>query len=499
MSIPLTAVRLDRHLDRLAGLAAGKGLLIAVFVGSLLLSWIALRFDPVIARDASLYIDIARLTAHVGIEQARGQFDWPWFPILLGLLHMASGIGLEVLAHLLCELFTALTCVLVVDLLQRIRLRYGYWAALVVLALPAFNSYRADIIRENGFWCFSFLALWAVTNWDQHRQFRWLALSLLAVCLACVFRLEAVCLLGAFILFVVLRLPVTRAVKVGTVAAITLLFTVLGALLVMELRVGLLPGSRISYYVSRLDVPWLIGGFQSFAGQVAAAMPLDYARDDASLILALGFAGYFVLRVAGCMGIFLLPFCVGVRSAGGDRTRPWLLLDLAALSYSLVLLLFLYSNLFLSQRYLVLLELLLLPRIFLGVHSMAIRWPRSPVILVAILLLQAVANVVSFSAPKTQLRDAGYWVGEYLKATDNVYTEDKRVKYYAGWPVGLEQPRRDEALSRTGDGAFQFFVLDLKKHPEEQIAELGRQGLELIAQFRNTQGDTCGVFHRRQP
>lgn len=498
MKIALAEVRPSRRLDRLADLAAGKGLLIACFVGSLLLSWIALRFDPVIARDASFYIDIARLTAHVGIEQARGQFDWPWFPILLGLLHKASGLELEVLAHLLCELFTALTCVLVVDLLRRISLRYGYWAALVVLALPAFNSYRADIIRENGFWCFSFLALWAVTNWDRHRQSRWLALSLLAVCLACAFRLEAVCLLAAFILFVVLRLPVTRAAKVGAVAAIAMLFTAVGALLVMELRAGLLPGSRISYYVSRLDAPTLIGGFQSVVGEVAAAMPLDYARDDAGLILALGVAGYFVLRVASCMGIFLLPFCVGVRSAGGDRTRPWLLLDLAALSYASVLLLFLYSNLFLSQRYLALLELLLLPRIVLGVHSMAIRWPRSPLILVTILLLQAVANVVSFSSPKTQLRDAGYWVGEHLKATDKVYTEDKRVKYYAGWPVGLEQPRRDEALSRTGDGAFQFFVLNLKKHPEEQIAALGRRGLEPIAQFRNAEGDTCGVFRRRQ-
>ena len=86
-----------------------------------------------------------------------------------------------------------------------------------------------------------------------------------------------------------------------------------------------------------------------------------------------------------------------------------------------------------------------------------------------------------------------------MQATDKVYTEDKRVKYYAGWRVGLEQLSRDEALSRQGDEAFQFFVLDLKRHPEEQIAVLGRQGLEPIVQFRNAKGDTSGVFRRSRP
>jgi hypothetical protein len=499
MNIALTEARPASRLDRFAGLTAGKGLLVAVFFASLLLSCIALRFDPVIARDASLYIDIAQLAANAGVEQARGQFDWPWFPILLGLLHKASGLGLEGLAHLLCELFTALTCVLVVDLLRKIRPHYGGWTALAVLALPAFNDYRGDIIRENGFWCFSFLALWAIMRWDQHRRLCWLLLSVLAVCLGCAFRLEAVCLLGSFILFVALRVSGTRASKLWAVAVIAVLFAAIGALLVMALRADLLPGNRVAYYVSQLDASRLIGGFQSFVGQVAAAMPQDYARDDAGQILTLGIAGYFVVRVAGCMGLLLLPFCVGVRIACGDRARPWLLLDLAALAYASVLLLFLFSNLFLSQRYLVLLELLLLPRMVQGLSSLAVRWPRSLVFLVVVLLLQALANVVTFSAPKTQLRDAGYWVGGHLQATDKVYTEDKRVKYYAGWRVGLEQLSREEALSRHGDEAFQFFVLDLKRHPEEQIAVLGRQGLEPIVQFRNAKGDTSGVFRRSRP
>lgn len=499
MNVALTDRLRKRNIEWTAKLLEGKSLLVVVFVGSLLLSGIALIFDPVIARDASLYLDIARITAQSGITAARGQFDWPWFPILLGLLQRFSGLGLEPLAHLLCETFSALTCVLVVDVLRRIRPRRAAWAALAVLCLPAFNGYRADILRENGFWCFAFLSLWALVRWDQGRQPRLLLLNLLAIAMACLFRLEAVFLLGGLVLFVALRLQRTALGKGSVLLAIALLFAGLGAALVMALHAGLLPGGRITYYVLRLDLGSLSGGFAAFAAQVADAMPFKYARDDAGLILGLGVAGYFLLRVAGCMGLLLVPFCFGTRSLAGARSRPWLALDLAALLYAAVLLLFLYSNLFLSQRYIALLELLLLPRIVEGLQVISGRWPRLSGVLVVLMLVQALANVVSTSSPKTQLRDAGHWVGEHLQASDGVYTEDKRVKFYAGWNVGPEQLTRAEALARRGDGAFRYFVLDLKRHPDEQIAALAGQGLTLVARFHNASGDACGVFRRDPP
>lgn len=499
MNVALNTRKERFPLEWLAALAGGRWLLPLVFVASLLLSAIALFFDPVIARDASLYIDIAHIANQSGVAVARSQFDWPWFPILLGLLQRFSGVEAETLAHLLCESFTALSCVLVVDMFRRVSPQQAGWAALVVLCLPAFNDYRADILRENGFWCFSLLSVWALLRWDESQQLRMLALSVAATALACFFRLEAVFLFGVLVLFAALRTQRTCAGRGAVLLGVALLFASLGVALVMALHAGLLPGDRVAYYVSRLDLGNLTGGFGVFALQVAEAMPFKYARDDVGLILGLGIGGYFLVRVLGCLGMLAVPFCFGARSLAGERSRPWLAMDLAALLYALVLLLFLYSNLFLSQRYIALLTLLLLPRIVQGVTLISGRWPRLSGVIVAFLVLQALANVVSTSAPKTQLRDAGHWMAENLQASDKIYAEDKRVRFYAGWSVGLEQPTREEALARHGEGAFSYFVLDLKRHPEAQIAALAEQGLTLVASFQNVAGDACGVFRRALP
>lgn len=174
------------------------------FFGSLLLSVIAVLGVVTIGKDAAFYIDIAQRVNADGVQAAILAFDWPWFPILLAWSHSLLGLPYEQAAYLWCALLMAGACALLVDALGRALPGSGLWMPLLVLALPALNSFRNDILREQGFWFFSVLALWLALNWAERGGWLRAAAIHLAILGAALFRLEALMLFGALALW---RLP----------------------------------------------------------------------------------------------------------------------------------------------------------------------------------------------------------------------------------------------------------------------------------------------------
>lgn len=476
--------------------ASERALLWGVFFASLLLSLIASFCNPIIGRDAALYMDVAGSYQHFGLAGALTRFDWPWFSIALSLASQATGLSLELLARIFCELLTAIACVASVDLVRRFRPELLSWACLAVLAMPAFNEYRGDILRENGFWAFSLIGLCHMHSWLQQRRLSSLLLACLAVLLATAFRFEAIYLLLVVPLMELLNArgsPLRRSLLFVTGAG--LLAGAAGAVLWAGQH-GLLPQGRVASLADYLDLSSVFRNFLAFADGVARAMPFEYARDSAPQIIFFGVLGYLVSKVLGAFGILVVPLFVGVVAQWRARENRWLILDVAALGYLALLLVFAMTHLFLSSRYVAFAGLLLLPRVAWGLSLMAQRWPRIRQVLVAVLVLMALAHVVSFSAPKTHLRDAGQWVGEHLPKTARVFQDDNRVSYYAGWGYGIEVLDREQALSVTGDKAYEYFVLDLKRKAEQQLPELERAGLVPLAQFHNRKGETYVILRR---
>src|SRR5690554_1028114 len=110
------------------------------FVGSLLLSWLAVYFEPVLGRDASFYVDNARVYLEQGMEALLAEFSWPWFSALIGLTHQFTGLALITSAYVWIFLFTAGTCALLVrctELISPMRVITAFWP---VLRCPAING-----------------------------------------------------------------------------------------------------------------------------------------------------------------------------------------------------------------------------------------------------------------------------------------------------------------------------------------------------------------------
>lgn len=489
---------MGNHVVGRSFLSAGREttLLWWVFLGSLLLSLIASLCNPIIGRDAALYMDLAGIYQHEGVTGTLQRFDWPWFSILLGVANQITGLSFELLARIICELLTAVACVASVELVRRFRPHAMPWACLAVLAVPAFNDYRGDILRENGFWAFSMIGLCYMQAWLQQRRPVSLLLAVLAIILAAVFRFEAIYLLLIVPLFEMLRArenPLRRGLFLG-VGAI-LIAGGIGALLWAS-RQDMLPPGRVTELVGYLDLSGILRDFDTFADGVAKAMPFEYARESAPQIIFFGLLGYLVCKVVSAFGVLVLPLVVGAVAQWRARENRWLLLDLAALGYIVLLLVFALSHLFLSSRYVAFLGFLLLPRVAWGLSLVAQRWPRARAGLVAVLILMAAANVLSFSAPKTHLRDAGHWVGENVPKTARLYQEDNRVSYYAGWGYGKEGLDRDQALALRGKEAYEYFVLDLKRKADAQLPELKKLGLVPLAEFHNRKGETYAILRR---
>ena len=471
-----------------------RGVLWLVFAASLILSCIATAFNPVIGRDAARYLDVGRVFTQEGLQASLQHFDWPWFPILLAKLSQLIGVGPELPGRVLCEVLTAVACVLCVDLIRRTRSDLLGWGALVVLAIPAFNGYRGDILRENGFWCFSMLALWAMQSWVLYRRAGYISAALLAVVLAAAFRLEAVYLVAVLPAFWVLSLGGSRARRILVMAAVLLVAVGAVALLTWANGHGYLPAGRVSGYVARLDFGSLAGEFKAFAGQLAALMPFKYARGDAELILFVGLAGYLVYKLAVALGLLTIPFAAGLRRENG--LSPWRVPDIALFGYVVILMVYLIDHLFLSLRYVVFAGFLMAPRAAQGMRRLGEVAPRLKPILAGLLVLMALANVVSISAPKTQVRDAGLWMGEHLQPGARIYTEDNRLAYFAGWGYGAQIHTRAEALALRGAEAYEYFALDLKRRMDKELPALEAQGLVPVAEFENRKGEAFVILRR---
>ena len=468
------------------------------FLASLLLSLIAVLGVVTVGKDAAFYLDIAKQASEQGVGVAQERFNWPWFVLLLAGSHKYLGLPLELAGYLWCALFMAGTCALLVDVVRRRVPEAAWWACLVVLAMPAFNQFRNDILREFGFWFFSVLTLWLALRW-QHGG-GWLRLLLIfpAALGAALFRLEAVLLLPALALW---QLPalfdsVRRKRALQLYLLLALLAVAAGLGLYALIRFYDFPVSRLNYYFSLLDPRHLINSLDSFAGRLADSMTYKFSRDDAGMIVLCGLFVTLLIKFLQLLGPFALILL--------DRhcwlrlpavVRAFSLFGWAFLLYLLVLYTFFIHEQFTTTRYLSLLNILAVPAVAVLFSQLSSRWPRLVRAFVVLALLVMLANVVSLSAKKTHLVEAGHWLSEHVEADANIYYEDLRIGYYAGFGYQLERAvPRPAALAAPEPYAYLLIEAD---GDEPWLLEwLEQHDRRVLARFANRKDDAVLVIGR---
>lgn len=457
-----------------------------------MLSLIAVLGEVAIGKDAAFYLDIALQVSEQGMAVALERFDWPWFTLLLAGTYKYLGIPLELTAYLWCALFMAGTCTLLVASLRRAIPDSVVWIVLLVLALPAFNAFRNDILREQGFWFFSALTLWLALNWSEQGGWLRAALIHLAILGAALFRLEALMLLGAIVLW---RFPDmfsrTGWLRLLQLAALPLMGLVT-AVIVLGL-VGELSQGRVEYYLRLLDPGSLKITFDAKTAALAHAVFATYMGDEVgSLLLGIILLAILLSFIKLCGPLALVFLHRNSWSAFSCYWQRYRLFACAALIYIAVLVVFFLQQGFVNSRYVSYLNLLALPLLAFALVGFVRRFPRMGKLLAVLLVVQMLDNVISLGAKKTHYIEAGHWLSQHATRDMAIYYDDPRIGYYAGFGYRATKQSLDQALAEPQN--YRYLLIEADGDEPWLLEWMKQRDLRVLVRFANRKNDAVLVI-----
>ncbi len=478
-----------------------------VFAGLLTSAW-CLYIDDVINNDGVVYVRTADYLATGDWTGAIASHHWPFFSLLMLALSKVLGISYQWAGQLLNAGFftaSAVLFVLVTRAFGGTSRRLTVFAALVAVMHPAFNEYRAFIIRDAGYLTFFLLAVWYLARSVTAPLLRYRIGVIVAFAIASLFRIEGV----VFLLSTPLLLSFTRRASGGSPWSWLALLVVSAGLLAVVLGWWLLAPTAGIDPLTAFRAPWdvVTDAWQhisaSFVHKIAILRQEFLGQYGNEYAWALFIFSVLMILVSATFSQMTVPWALlvfagllsGVRFPHKALNRLWLsLLGM----HLIILLVFAIVKLFLAARYPLALSVtaLLVVPFALERALVAIRWHqlKTPVqISVVLLLLWGIGECVSGLDNVTRARaikDSGVWLAGHTNTSGSLVSNDWRIAYYAGRYTdndfivedvgkvlhGLRKGRWPDAdyvalrLSRSAEKT-QAWVLEALGNAPEQIFE----------------------------
>ncbi len=458
--------------------SAKKAPIAATFVVSLLLSGTA-QLNSTINRDGMIYVATAQSFLDGGFSAAIAYFPWPFLSIAIGSFSWLTGLDLEASGYVLNAFFMAGACALMVACVIRQAPELGWFSFLAVLAVPGFNEYRNEFLREFGCWFFIMLAFWMALRWEQRPGWMGTLTIQFALLLAALFRPEALTLFAALIAWQLFSAP--REVRWPRVLMLSALPIFVGCLLVGLYLSGNLGGGRLAGDLSRLSIE----RFDAKADVLAREL-IEHARGNARAILLFGSLALIPLKLLEKFGILLVPLAFLLYVSNLRNTyRAFPLFAWAIIVHLMVLAVYVTDLHFLAGRYVGPILLFSVPFIAKGLALLIASWPRGSWLAVGLGIFLALSNVISTSPGKTHFVEAGQWLAAHHPVANRVYINSERTAYHAGWLriAVAERNLRSEITRVAHAGQHDLFVLELSRKDPQDQAWLDEARLHVIQRF----------------
>ena len=464
------------------------------FLGSLLLSLTALLTSPIINRDGLLYVETARIFLQSDLATAFSTFDWPFLSVLMAIFSKLTGIVPENSGHILNVFFMAGACALTVNCAER-RMPEAAWATcLVILALPGFNNYRDELIREYGCWFFTVLSFWLALRWSESPRWKSGLLIQAALCAAVLFRLEALAFFAAMVLWQFCSAPAGERIR-RLLMISSIPFACIFASMCLILAKRLAPTGRLNIFADFFDLARKRELFDIKVQALSAAL-IPYARNQAETILFMGSLAIIPLKFIRQLELFLIPALFLFRGYPLRQTLSRLpLFAWAFLAHVVVLSFFVIDMQFLAGRYVAVLGLLAAPFIGCGLKKLMDWFPKWNVLILSLCFLTMGDNVISWSRGQTHLLDAGKWLAANVPANSRIYIDSNRTAYYAGWKLNRVSAYeiREEATEEMWRGDFDWVIVEIPDDNAWLDSWLDRTNLQLHKRFSNAKKDSVIV------
>ena len=412
---------------------------------SLLLSLWLIAIDPVLDRDAILYLRGADAYLQHGLQASLQLFGRPLLSICVALLHQLTGLPLIYAGLLLNSLFYALFCVGFVATVTTLGgdRRVQLLAAIVVLSHPTLNDQRSSILRDPAYWAclilaFRELLLYARRPLLRH-QLCWSAYLLLAT----LFRFEGL----FFAVLAPLSILATRDLHQRWRHCFRLLAPVLIAVGAALAVLALFPWgqasdaaaqgtARLSGIETYLDRMWALPATLSEHAVATGDAMLEFsATEDAWAAMLAGLGAILVLNICRAL---TWPWVLVMFLGTGKKYSARLRHDDSVLLWSHLLICFLYLafftliNRFMLERYAtqwVIFALLLAPFIL----DRLWRTNRRSVhyLVVGLLVLMAGDSLHNRDYEKAFIRDASNWLLANTPAQASLASNNQHIAYFS--------------------------------------------------------------------
>lgn len=479
---------------------------------SLLLSAWLIAIDPLINRDAIIYLRTADAYLQDGFIASQSLYGRPLISICFATIHQLTGLPLVSAGLLLNTLFYLVFNVSFVATVHTLGgdRRIQWFAAIVVLTHPILNDHRSSIMRDPAYWALLILAfrelLLYIRSPGLRHRLGWAACILLAT----LFRFEG--------LFFAALAPLTLFTTRGLAHKVRHCLRLLAPLLVgmAVVSVGILfylpdhSGSgqlfpAIGGYIDNLQAfPDEFSRVSALTGW--AVLRFSSAQDAPVAVLA-GLGAVLLLNLCrAATWPYLLLLIWGLRDRVAARLRPDdnRLLLLHALIGLFYLTLFILINRFMLERYanqVVIFLLLYLPFTLNGLWNDAERrWKQAVVVL--LLVGMSLDSLHNTDYQKAFIRDAARWLREETPKNSTLVSNDKYIAYFSGRSVdweaayelhfSLERMLKQRALWSRAD------YLAMRVRPRETAdwqTFLEQHDLREVARFDGGRHGSIGIVH----
>lgn len=490
---------------------------VITFFVSLIFSYLAVSTDNLLNHDAVYFMNSAKIYLRDGLSALINIFPWPFYSWLVAVIHQTSFFPhIEQTAHFINALFIAATCVLFIKIYVEVTSGEGstWVAAILVLAFVGINKYRADVMKDFGYWLGYLAGFYCLLRY--YKRPGWLAAVGWQVftIIAFLFRIEGILimLLGPLAIFlknVSLKERVAQVLPLYGVYIIGLVVAVV-TLLFIDSHDASLQLGRLPMLLDYLNVPGLIDSYDSAVKKLGEIFWYEGERAKYYNVLAIVYAftllAYVSVRVVGCLGFsYFVVLCFGVFK------KQIVLNEYNRIILYFVAFLFLFFVVYmikgpvLTPRYtttLVFMLLLLLGQIVEGLlPSLNNSRHRKKIVVVAFiyLFISTADSVISTQGnSKTYVLNAGYWVKEHTSHTVPVHSNYYKALYYTDRDLSLQKRYRLNGLIRAirsdklVSGAVVMFHIDSdnsRKHML-RIDELKAENkIVFLKEFVNSDND----------
>jgi len=414
-------------------------LVLCLILANIALSFWCLRLDPVINNDGITYLAIAQMMLDGSWNQAFDYYSWPFYSFFIAAIAKLFFLEVETAAYLLNTLFvTSLTLafVCIVAELSNNNRKIILIAMLVILLFPSITKYRSFIIRDFGYLSCYLWSLYFIFRFCRTLNKSHLVGWLVFAGLSCLFRFEGIAflLIAPYFLFLFTARRVPHRRTILSILSIS----------IAVVSVGLIIWYVNDKYASMIEVAKTSGKdvnnvIDLFLDNLKTELGGQELTAASYTGVIAGNVGNVVYELVRRMAVFYFLFAVYAYLK--NRIFETMLIKRIWLVYVLtnfiVLIVFSLYNNFLVSRYTMATALTLLILSPFVIHQLIRAFKNTS-------MLKRVASITAISmlsiaslegldvrTNKKHLKEAGHWLAKELPSEAKIYSNDRRIAYYA--------------------------------------------------------------------